>query len=102
MLAGSDPAGRVWRSHEGGPWVGLINGGRVWFKGADKPDGLYGEDVYGCVVDEATRCKEGAWHAVRSTLTATRGPVKLVGNVRGRRNWAYLLARRAEAGGEKD
>ena len=43
-------------------------------------------------------CKEAAWHAVRSTLTATRGPVRIIGNVKGRRNWAYALARRAEAG----
>jgi Terminase RNaseH-like domain len=35
---------------------------------------------------------------VRSTLTATRGPVRIIGNVKGRRNWFYSLARRAEAG----
>lgn len=74
-------------------------GGRVlWFKGADHPDALYGEDVYAAVIDEATRCKEEAWHAVRSTLTATRGPLRIIGNVKGRRNWAYRLARRAESG----
>lgn len=43
-------------------------------------------------------CKEEAWHAVRSTLTATRGPIRIIGNVKGRRNWAYQLARRAESG----
>ena len=76
----------------------LVNGAVVAFKSADHPDGLYGEDVYAAVLDEATRCKEDAWHAVRSTLTATGGPVRLIGNVKGRRNWAYRLARRAEAG----
>jgi len=74
------------------------NHGTMWFKGADNPDSLYGEDVYGAVIDEATRVKEEAWHAVRSTLTATRGPIRIIGNVKGRRNWAYKLARRAEAG----
>jgi hypothetical protein len=74
-------------------------GGRVlWFKGADHPDSLYGDDVYAAVIDEATRCKEEAWHAVRSTLTATRGPIRIIGNVKGRKNWAYQLARKAEAG----
>ena len=43
-------------------------------------------------------CKEEAWFAVRSTLTATQGPVRIIGNVKGRRNWAYRLARRAESG----
>ena len=28
-----------------------------------------------------------AWHALRSTLTATQGPVRIIGNVSGRRNW---------------
>lgn len=76
----------------------LPSGATLWFKGADKPDSLYGEDVYAAVIDEATRVKEPAWHAVRSTLTATRGPVRIIGNVKGRRNWVYHLARRAEAG----
>lgn len=76
----------------------LPNGAVLWFKGADKPDSLYGEDVYAAVIDEASRCKEDAWHAVRSTLTATRGPVRIIGNVKGRRNWAYAMARKAEAG----
>ncbi len=76
----------------------LLNGTVLWFKGADKPDSLFGEDVYAAVIDEATRCKEEAWHAVRSTLTATRGPIRIIGNVKGRRNWAYQLARKAEAG----
>lgn len=70
----------------------------IWFKSAEKPDLLYGEDVGACVIDEASRCREDAWHAVRSTLTATKGHVKIIGNVRGRKNWAYQLARRAEAG----
>jgi len=78
--------------------VTLANGATLWFKGADHPDALYGEDVYAAVVDEASRCKEEAWHAIRSTLTATRGPVRIIGNVKGRRNWAYQLARKAETG----
>jgi hypothetical protein len=78
--------------------ITLANGAVIWFKGADKPDSLYGEDVYAAVIDEATRCKEDAWVAVRSTLTATRGPLRVIGNVKGRKNWAYKLARLAEAG----
>jgi hypothetical protein len=78
--------------------VTLANGAVLWFKGSDNPDSLYGEDVYAAVIDEASRCKEEAWHAVRSTLTATRGPIRIIGNVKGRKNWAYLLARKAEAG----
>jgi len=78
--------------------VTLANGSVIWFKGGDKPDSLYGEDVHAVVIDEATRCKEEVWHAVRSTVTATRAPVRIIGNVKGRKNWAYQLARKAESG----
>lgn len=76
----------------------LANGTVVWFKGSERADTLYGEDVYAAVIDEATRCREDAWHAVRSTLTATRGPIRIIGNVKGRKNWAFRLARKAESG----
>jgi len=78
--------------------VTLANGAVISFKSAEKPDNLYGEDVYAAVMDEASRMREESWHVVRSTLTATRGPVRIIGNVVGRRNWAYRLARRAEGG----
>lgn len=78
--------------------ITLINGAVIWFKGADKPDSLYGEDVYAAVLDEASRMKEDAWIAVRSTLTATRGPARLIGNVKGRKNFFFNLSRKAEAG----
>jgi len=78
----------------------LLNGTVIWFKTAEIPDNLYGEDVWAAVLDEATRMKEEAWHAVRSTLTATQGPVRIIGNVHGRKNWAYRLARKAEGGEE--
>lgn len=78
--------------------ITLANGAILVFKSGDKPDSLYGEDVYSCVIDEASRVKEGAWHAVRSTLTATRAKVRMIGNVRGRRNWFFKLCRLAESG----
>lgn len=70
-----------------------MNDATIQFKSGENPDSLYGEDVWAAVFDEATRAREEAWHALRSTLTATRGPVRIVGNVRGRRNWVYKLAR---------
>jgi phage FluMu gp28-like protein len=76
----------------------LINGARIVCKSAEKPDNLFGEDVFASVFDEATRAREDAWFALRSTLTATRGKVRIIGNVRGRKNWAYRLARKAESG----
>lgn len=88
----------VYTANESELTITLANNAVLWFKGADNPDSLYGEDVYAAVIDEATRVKEDAWHAIRSTLTATKGPVRIIGNVKGRKNWAYKMARRAESG----
>jgi hypothetical protein len=75
-----------------------VGGATLWFKSAQIPDNLYGEDVYGAVGDEITRWPEAAWIALYTTLTATKGRAKLIGNVKGRRNFAWRLARKAEAG----
>ena len=76
--------------------ITLINGTVIWFKSGDKPNSLYGEDVYAVVLDEASRMKEDAYIAVRTTLTYTQGPVRIIGNVRGRKNWFFRMARQAE------
>lgn len=76
--------------------ITLINGTVIWFKSGDKPNSLYGEDVYGVVVDEASRMKEDAYIAIRSTITYTRAPIRIIGNVRGRKNWFFQMARKAE------
>lgn len=80
--------------------ITLANESVIWFKSGEKPDHLYGEDVYAAVVDEATRVKPDAWVALRTTLTATGGPARIIGNVKGSKNWAYRLARKAEAGAD--
>lgn len=73
-------------------------GSTIWFKSAEKPDNLYGEDVYGAVFDEFTRAREEAWIALRTTLTATKAPCKFIGNVRGKKNWGYKLGMKARNG----
>jgi hypothetical protein len=76
----------------------LPTGGVIQFKSAQDPDNLYGEDVYAAVFDEASRAKEAAWFALRSTLTATRGKCKIIGNAKGKKNWMYRLGSKARAG----
>lgn len=88
----------LYKANETDLMITLSNGAIIEFKSAEKPDNLFGEDVYAAVIDEASRVREEAWHAIRTTLTATRGPVRIIGNVKGRKNWAYHLARKAESG----
>lgn len=66
-------------------------GTHIHFKSAEKPDNLFGEDVYSCVFDEAPRARVGAFYALRSTLTATGGKMKLIGNFGGTANWMHQL-----------
>ncbi len=84
-------------SHGTDKTITLFNGAVIWFKSGDKPDSLYGEDVWDCVMDEGSRTKENAWIAVRSTLTATGGFCRIIGNVKGKKNWAYRLGHQAKA-----
>ncbi len=80
-------------------WIeNRITGTVIEFRTGEKPDGLYGEDVYGAVIDEHSRCRAEAWHAVNTTLTSTMGPCRLIGNVRGKRNWTYELERKIKDG----
>ena len=94
-LRQADATKRTWDSHDSQRWVRFGNGAKIWFKSADDADNLYGEEVHSAVLDEATRMREESWHAVRSTLSTTRGPVRIIGNVRGRRNWVHMMALRA-------
>lgn len=87
-----------YKANQTDPSITLINGAKIWFKSGDKPDTLYGEDVYASVIDEASRIKEESWWAIRSTLTATRGPIRIIGNVKGRKNWFWKMARLAQSG----
>ena len=88
----------LYKSNESELNIILANDVTVWFKSGEKPDALYGEDVIAAVMDEASRTREEAFHAVRSTLTATRGPIRLIGNVKGRKNWFWRLCRMAQQG----
>ena len=88
---------RVYNANDTSLTLRLPNGSVIVCKSGEKPDGLYGEDVGAAVVDEASRVREESWHAIRSTLTATRGPARIIGNVKGRSSWFYKLARRAES-----
>jgi hypothetical protein len=80
----------------------LVTGAKIEFKTGEKPDNLYGDDVYAFVFDEFTRAREAAWFALRSTITSTAGRGKFIGNAKGRKNWGYKLAMRAKSGQEKD
>lgn len=79
-------------------YILLPGGAKLYFKGGDRPDSIYGADYSWVVVDEGTRCKNECEAAIFSTTTATNGEIRIIGNVKGRNNWVYRLARMAESG----
>ncbi|GAB3164796.1 ferritin family protein [Telluribacter humicola] len=89
---------RLVKTNKSKLYVQLWNGARIWFKSADKPDSLYGEDVYAAVFDEFTRAKETAWFALRSTITKTRAMVKFIGNKTNPNHWGSKLVEDVEKG----
>ncbi|WP_342150245.1 hypothetical protein [Methylorubrum sp. SB2] len=92
------PAGLLRSNDTDSTLTNTLNGAVMRFKTGEKPDLLYGEDVWAAVLDEASRVRQEAFYALRSTLTATQGPIRLIGNVKGRGNWFYKGSRKAEAG----
>lgn len=89
--------GLISKTNESEMSLEFINGSIWYFKSGEKPDNLYGEDLESAIIDEASRMREESWVAIRSTLTATRGPVRVIGNTKGRGNWFYKYCQIAKA-----
>lgn len=86
------------KANESNLTLTLPNKSVIEFKSAEKPDNLYGDDVYAAVFDEFTRAREESWYALRTTLSSTGGKCKFIGNVKGKKNWGYRLAQKAKSG----
>lgn len=86
----------LYRINESKLIITCPNGVHIHFRTAEKPDNLYGEDVYSVVFDEAPRAKVEAFYALRSTITATGGVMKLIGNFGGTANWMHQLKNKAQ------
>lgn len=86
----------VYKINESNLTITCPNGVVIHFKSAEKPDNLYGEDVYSVVFDEAPRARVDAFYALRSTVTATGGVIKLIGNFGGVANWMHQIKEKAK------
>lgn len=86
----------IYKINESNLTITCPNGAVIHFKSAEKPDNLFGEDVYSVVFDEAPRARQDAYFALRSTITATKGMMKLIGNFGGTANWVHQLKEKAK------
>jgi hypothetical protein len=78
--------------------ITLVTGAKIEFKTGEKPDNLFGDDVYAFVFDEFTRARENAWVAIRTTITSTGGKGKFIGNATSTGHWGYKLAMKVKGG----
>ena len=78
--------------------VELINGARIYLKGAEDPDRLRGVSLSGCVIDEAAYVRQDAWTMVlRPALSDQQGPAWFITTPAGE-NWFTDALKAAETG----
>ena len=78
-------------SHVNNLDITLINGARIYVRGADRPDTLRGVSLTYAVLDEVADIKPEAWEQViRASLSDKKGRAMFIGTPKGR-NWFHDL-----------
>lgn len=78
--------------------IKLVNGSKIFLKGADKPDSLRGVGIHFLVIDEAQDIKQDTWSKVlRPTLSTTGGRVLFIGTPKAF-NWLYEIYIKGQRG----
>jgi hypothetical protein len=89
-------------SHVNNLDITLINGARIYVRGADRPDTLRGVSLTYAVLDEVADIKPEAWEQViRASLSDKRGRALFIGTPKGR-NWFYDTFKLGESEDDPD
>ena len=89
-------------SHVNNLDITLINGARIYVRGADRPDTLRGVSLTYAVLDEVADIKPEAWEQViRASLSDRRGRALFIGTPKGR-NWFYDTFKLGESEDDPD
>jgi hypothetical protein len=89
-------------SHVNNLDITLINGARIYVRGADRPDTLRGVSLTYAVMDEVADIKPEAWEQViRASLSDKRGRALFIGTPKGR-NWFYDTFKLGESEDDPD
>jgi hypothetical protein len=82
-------ADRFVRVNEARLQMNAVGGGYIDFLSADNPQNLFGANYKRVVLDEASRMPEMIYSASLTTITATRGKLRMAFNLDlGQKNWA--------------
>jgi len=89
-------------AHENTSVLTLINGRKIYLKGADRPDTLRGVGLGYCVIDEYADIKPNVWEQIlRPALADVQGGAMFIGTPKGR-NHFYELFKYAESGKDEE
>ena len=92
----------ITNSHVNNLDIALINGARIYVRGADRPDTLRGVSLTYAVLDEVADIKPEAWEQViRASLSDKKGRALFIGTPKGR-NWFYDTFKLGENGEDSD
>lgn len=92
----------IQNSHVNNLDITLINGARIYVRGADRPDTLRGVSLTYAVLDEVADIKPEAWEQViRASLSDKKGRALFIGTPKGR-NWFYDTFKLGESGEDSD
>jgi len=88
-------------THENTSVITLVNGRKIYLKGADRPDTLRGVGLAFCVIDEYADIKPNVWEQIlRPALADVQGGALFIGTPKGR-NHFYELFKFAESNKDK-
>lgn len=89
-------------AHENTSVLTLVNGRKIYLKGADRPDTLRGVGLSFCVIDEYADIKPNVWEQIlRPALADVQGRALFIGTPKGR-NHFYELYKYAEDGKDEE
>jgi len=89
-------------SHVNNLDITMLNGARIYVRGADRPDTLRGVSLTFAVLDEVADIKPEAWEQViRASLSDKKGRAMFIGTPKGR-NWFYDLFKLGQAEDDDD
>jgi len=89
-------------AHENTSVLTLVNGRKIYLKGADRPDTLRGVGLAFCVIDEYADIKPNVWEQIlRPALADVQGKALFIGTPKGR-NHFYELFQYADSDKDKD
>jgi hypothetical protein len=89
-------------SHVNNLDITMINGAKIYVRGADRPDTLRGVSLTYAVLDEVADIKPEAWEQViRASLSDKKGRALFLGTPKGR-NWFHDLYKLGESGDDPD